>query len=67
MRFLNTADKAKFQALVDALARGSLFENALHSAYGTLYPTPAQLEASFRPYAVTASDTTAAAPVKLHP
>ena len=68
VRFLNTADKAKFQALVDALARGSLFENALHSAYGTLYPTPAQLEASFRPYAVTASDTTAAAtPVKLHP
>ncbi|MBE7158737.1 MAG: hypothetical protein INR62_09940, partial [Rhodospirillales bacterium] len=69
VRFLNAADKTKFQALVESLARGSLFENALHSAYGTLYPTPAQLEASFRPYAVTpppgAADT--AATVKLHP
>lgn len=52
VRFLNAADKTKFLALAEALARGSLFENALHSAYGTLYPTPTQLEASFRPYAV---------------
>lgn len=69
VRFLNAADKTKFQALLDALARGSLFENALHTAYGTLYPTPAQLEAGFRPYAVTpppgAADTAATA--KLHP
>lgn len=69
VRFLNAADKTKFLTLVEALARGSLFENALHSAFGTLYPTPAQLEASFRPYAVTpppgAADT--AATLKLHP
>lgn len=71
VRFLNAADKTKFLTLLDSLARGSLFENALHTAYGTLYPTPAQLEAGFRPYAVTlppsAADATTAASVKLHP
>ncbi len=53
VRFLNAADKSKFLVLLDALARGSLFENALHTAYGTLYPSPSQLEAAFRPYALT--------------
>ncbi len=68
VRFLNTADKTKFLVLLDALAKGSRFENALHTAYGTLYPTPAQLEAAFRPYAITASAAGAeSASVKLHP
>ena len=68
VRFLNAADKSKFLVLVEALARGSLFENALHTAYGTLYPTPLQLEASFRPYAIVApTGVTDTATVKLHP
>ena len=33
VRFLNAADKTKFQVMLDALARGSLFENALHGAH----------------------------------
>ena len=68
VRFLNAADKSKFLVLMDALARGSLFENALHTAYGTAYPSPAQLEVAFRPYAVApmveGSETAA---VKLRP
>ena len=68
VRFLNAADKTRFLVLLEALARGSLFENALHTAYGTLYPTPAQLETAFRPYAITApAGSTEAASVKLHP
>ena len=69
VRFLNAADKTKFLVLLDALARGSLFENALHTAYGTLYPSPAQLEAAFRPYAITAptGSPDTAAEVKLRP
>ncbi len=62
VRFLNAADKTRFQAMLTALAGGSLFENALHGAYGSLYPTPHLLEEAFRPYAVQlpASTTTAA-------
>lgn len=69
VRFLNAADKTKFLVLLDALARGSLFENALHTAYGTLYPTPAQLEAAFRPYALVSQtgNADAAASVKIRP
>ncbi len=68
VRFLNAADKTKFLVLMDALARGSLFENALHTAYGTTYPSPAQLEAAFRPYAVTPSvEGAETAAVKLRP
>ena len=68
VRFLNAADKSRFLVLLDALARGSLFENALHTAYGTLYPTPSQLEAAFRPYAVAApTSSTDSAAVKLRP
>ena len=52
VRFLNSADKTKFLVLLDALSRGSLFENALHTAYGAQFPTPSQLEVAFRPYAV---------------
>ncbi len=52
VRFLSAADKTKFQAMFTALARGSLFENALHGAFGTLYPTPHLLEEAFKPYAV---------------
>ncbi len=52
VRFLNAADKTKFQAMLDLLAHGSLFENALHNAYGTLYPTPHLLEEAFKPYAI---------------
>lgn len=52
VRFLNGADKTKFQVLLDRLAHGSLFENALHNAYGTLYPTPHLLEQTFKPYAL---------------
>ena len=68
VRFLNAADKSKFLVMLDALAKGSLFENALHTAYGTLYPTPTQLESAFRPYAITtpASNTESVA-VKLRP
>lgn len=54
VRFLNAADKGKFQAMFASLAQGSLFENALHNAYGTLYPTPHLLEDAFKPYAVQA-------------
>ena len=68
VRFLNAADKTKFLVLLDALAHGSLFENALHKAYGTLYPTPTQLEAAFRPYAIaTQSGNAESASVSLHP
>ena len=52
VRFLNAADKTKFQSMLDLLAHGSLFENALHNAYGTLYPTPHLLEEAFKPYAI---------------
>ena len=52
VRFLNAADKTKFQAMLEMLAHGSLFENALHNAYGALYPTPHLLEEAFKPYAV---------------
>ncbi len=68
VRFLNAADKSKFLVLLDALARGSLFENALHTAYGTLYPSPSQLEAAFRPYAITPpAGSTETASVKPRP
>ena len=52
VRFLNAADKSKFQVMLDALAKGSLFENALHGAYGSQFPSPHQLEESFKPYAI---------------
>ena len=52
VRFLNAADKTKFQVMLDALAKGSLFENALHGAYGLQFPSPHQLEEVFKPYAV---------------
>ncbi len=66
VRFLNAADKSKFLVLLDTLAHGGLFENALHTAYGTLYPSTAQLEAAFRPYAITApADNPETAAVKL--
>ena len=52
VRFLNSADKNKFQLMLDALAKGSLFENALHGAYGMQYPSLHQLEEAFRPYAI---------------
>lgn len=63
VRFLNAADKTKFQALFTSLAHGSLFENALHGAYGTLYPSPHRLEEAFKPYALQppVSATTASA------
>ena len=51
VRFLNANDKSKFQVMLDALAKGSLFENALHTAYGMQFPSPNQLEAFFKPYA----------------
>ncbi len=67
VRFLNATDKTKFLVMLDSLAKGSLFENALHNAYGTLYPSPAQLEAAFRPYAITAqAGSTDSAALKLH-
>ena len=52
VRFLNAADKTKFQLLLDLLAHGSLFENALHNAYGTLFPSPHLLEEAFKPVAI---------------
>ena len=52
VRFLNAADKTRFQTMLDSLARGSLFENALHGAYGMQYPSAHQLEEAFKPYAV---------------
>ena len=55
VRFLNATDKTKFQAMLDALARGSLFENALHGAYGLQYPSAHQLEEAFKPYAIQAT------------
>ncbi len=64
VQFLNAADKTKFQTMLDLLAHGSLFENALHNAYGTLYPTPHLLEEAFKPYAILplpAAPTTAPA------
>ena len=38
--------------MLDALAKGSLFENALHGAYGSQYPSAHQLEEAFKPYAI---------------
>lgn len=68
VRFLNTTDKTRFLSLTEALARGSLFENALHLSYGMFYSTPTQLEAVFRPYAVTSpTGATESAAIKLHP
>ena len=52
VRFLNAADKTKFQAMLDALSKGSLFENALHNAYGFQFASSQQLEQVFKPYAV---------------
>ena len=63
VRFLNGADKTKFQVMLDLLAHGSLFENALHGAYGTLYPSPHLLEEAFKPYAIQPAPTTAAGTV----
>ncbi len=62
VRFLNAADKTKFQLMLDALAKGSLFENALHGAYGLQFPSPHQLEEAFKPYAVQPSVATAMNP-----
>ena len=62
VRFLNDADKTKFQTMFESLAHGSLFENALHNAYGTQYPTPHLLEESFKPYAIQPAPVAAAAP-----
>ena len=52
VRFLNAADKTKFQAMLDSLSRGSLFENALHGSYGMQFPSLHQLEDAFKPYAI---------------
>ena len=65
VRFLNAADKAKFLQLLDRLAKGSLFENALHSAYGAQFPSPHQLEETFRPYALQPTVASAAPGVAL--
>ena len=67
VRFLNAADKTKFQALLTRLSQGSLFENALYNAYGSLYSTSSQLEAAFKPYALqdTPTGTPASAAVTL--
>ena len=54
VRFLNAADKSKFQQLLDLLAKGSLFENALHNAYGTRFPSPHLLEEEFKVAAIAA-------------
>ena len=51
VRFLSAADKPKFLQLLDRLAKGSLFENALHTSYGPQFASVHQLEEAFRPYA----------------
>ncbi len=51
VRFLNTADKAKFQALLQALATGRMLDSALYSAYGSRFANVHSLEAEFQPYA----------------
>ena len=52
VRFLSAADKTKFLQLLDGLSKGSLFENALHNAYGTRFPSPHLLEEEFQPIAI---------------
>ena len=51
VRFLSATDKIAFLQLLDSLAKGSLFENALHSAYGTRFPSPHLLDVAFEPVA----------------
>ena len=51
VRFLSAADKSKFLQLLDSLSKGSLFENALHNAYGSRFPSPHALEREFQPVA----------------
>ena len=67
VRFLNAADKAKFLQMLDHLARGSLFDSALHAAYGSQYMSTHQLEEAFRPYALQAPAVASAAPSVLQP
>ncbi len=57
VRFLNAADKTRFQTLLTGLSQGSLFDNALYRAYGSQYPALRQLEAAFQPYALQAALT----------
>ena len=64
VRFLNAADKARFHALFTALSQGILFENALHGAYGSLYPTPHLLEEAFKPYALQPPSTATASTLR---
>ena len=61
VRFLSAADKAKFVQLLDRLAKGSLFDSALHATYGSQFPSIHQLEESFKPYAM--QDTAVASTV----
>ena len=67
VRFLNAADKSKFQVLLDALSKGSLFENALHSAFGIQFPSVHQLEDSFKPYATQPEAVGAPATTVMNP
>ncbi len=62
VRFLSAADKAKFLQLLDRLAKGSLFDSALHASYGSQFLTTHQLEDSFRPSALQTTAVTATAP-----
>ena len=67
VRFLNAADKAKFLQVLDRLAKGSLFDSALHAAYGSQFMSTRQLEEAFRPYALQAPAVASAAPNVLQP
>ena len=69
VRFLNAADKTKFQTFLTALSQGSLFDSALSRAYGSQFATIHQLEAAFQPYAIqppAADPATASAVTLLH-
>ena len=52
VRFLNAGDKTRFQAMLERMAKDSLFDSALHAAYGSQYMTGRQLETAFKPYAL---------------
>ncbi len=52
-RFLMSADKTMFTALMDGLSKGNRFDTALTKAYGSRYINLDSLEREFKPFATS--------------
>ena len=59
VRFVLTADRAKFLELLQLVAGGESFENALSRTSSAAFPSLAALEEKFRPYATKDASTVA--------